>query len=310
MFEHCWEITLRGSMLKRLPLRLPGRGRLAPASFATASGVLHLVLLATSLALVGEGLVYQVVLGAQLGADRRPRWSASGSRATTSSSPGRPSSRSGTTSAAACPRRGRRRRAPAEPGARRCDRRHRARAREPRARARRARGQARRRRAGALPADARRQGRRGLRAAEAADDGRRRRDDRGRATRSTAATAGSRASGASSAGTSIDELPQLWNVVRGEMSVIGPRPTLRYQVEQYYERQRQRLDVLPGITGWAQIHGRASLLVGRADRAGRLVRRAPLAAHRPADPRCARRSRSSAARTRARPAAGRANLGR
>ncbi|HZU20789.1 MAG TPA: sugar transferase [Gaiellaceae bacterium] len=58
---------------------------------------------------------------------------------------------------------------------------------------------------------------------------------------------------------SIDELPQLWNVVRGDMSVIGPRPTLRYQVEQYDERQRHRLDVKPGITGWAQIHGRAAL---------------------------------------------------
>ncbi len=59
--------------------------------------------------------------------------------------------------------------------------------------------------------------------------------------------------------TSLDELPQLWNVVRGEMSLIGPRPTLRYQVERYSERQRRRLEVLPGITGWAQIHGRASL---------------------------------------------------
>jgi lipopolysaccharide/colanic/teichoic acid biosynthesis glycosyltransferase len=59
--------------------------------------------------------------------------------------------------------------------------------------------------------------------------------------------------------TSIDELPQLWNVVRGEMSVIGPRPTLRYQVDQYDEHQRHRLDVLPGITGWAQVHGRATL---------------------------------------------------
>ncbi len=58
---------------------------------------------------------------------------------------------------------------------------------------------------------------------------------------------------------SLDELPQLWNVVRGEMSVIGPRPTLRYQVEQYDERQLHRLDVKPGITGWAQIHGRATL---------------------------------------------------
>ena len=59
--------------------------------------------------------------------------------------------------------------------------------------------------------------------------------------------------------TSIDELPQLWNVVRGQMSVIGPRPTLRYQVERYTERQRRRLSVRPGLTGWAQIHGRATL---------------------------------------------------
>jgi lipopolysaccharide/colanic/teichoic acid biosynthesis glycosyltransferase len=59
--------------------------------------------------------------------------------------------------------------------------------------------------------------------------------------------------------TSIDELPQLWNVVRGDMSIIGPRPTLRYQVEQYDENQRRRLDIRPGLTGWAQVHGRASL---------------------------------------------------
>ena len=58
---------------------------------------------------------------------------------------------------------------------------------------------------------------------------------------------------------SLDELPQLWNVLRGEMSVIGPRPTLRYQVERYDDRQRRRLDVKPGITGWAQVHGRAAL---------------------------------------------------
>jgi len=58
---------------------------------------------------------------------------------------------------------------------------------------------------------------------------------------------------------SVDELPQLWNVLRGEMSLIGPRPTLRYQVEKYSARQRRRLEVRPGLTGWAQIHGRAAL---------------------------------------------------
>ena len=58
---------------------------------------------------------------------------------------------------------------------------------------------------------------------------------------------------------SLDELPQLWNVIRGEMSVVGPRPTLRYQVERYTPRQRRRLEVKPGITGWAQVHGRAAL---------------------------------------------------
>ena len=58
---------------------------------------------------------------------------------------------------------------------------------------------------------------------------------------------------------SLDELPQLWNVVRGDMSVIGPRPTLRYQVESYTQRQARRLEVKPGVTGWAQVHGRAAL---------------------------------------------------
>ena len=58
---------------------------------------------------------------------------------------------------------------------------------------------------------------------------------------------------------SLDELPNLWNVLRGEMSVVGPRPTLPVQVQQYTDRQRGRLEVKPGITGWAQINGRASL---------------------------------------------------
>jgi lipopolysaccharide/colanic/teichoic acid biosynthesis glycosyltransferase len=59
--------------------------------------------------------------------------------------------------------------------------------------------------------------------------------------------------------TSMDELPQLWNVLRGDMSIVGPRPTFRYQVEQYDEHQRRRLEVRPGLTGWAQVNGRAAL---------------------------------------------------
>jgi lipopolysaccharide/colanic/teichoic acid biosynthesis glycosyltransferase len=58
---------------------------------------------------------------------------------------------------------------------------------------------------------------------------------------------------------SLDELPNLWNVVRGEMSIVGPRPTVQGQVDAYTERQRGRLAVKPGITGWAQVNGRASL---------------------------------------------------
>ena len=58
---------------------------------------------------------------------------------------------------------------------------------------------------------------------------------------------------------SLDELPNLWNVVRGEMSIVGPRPTLMGQIELYTERQRERLLVAPGISGWAQVNGRASL---------------------------------------------------
>jgi lipopolysaccharide/colanic/teichoic acid biosynthesis glycosyltransferase len=59
--------------------------------------------------------------------------------------------------------------------------------------------------------------------------------------------------------TSLDELPNLLNVLRGEMSLIGPRPTVPVQVEQYTPSQRGRLAVKPGITGWAQVNGRTSL---------------------------------------------------
>jgi lipopolysaccharide/colanic/teichoic acid biosynthesis glycosyltransferase len=58
---------------------------------------------------------------------------------------------------------------------------------------------------------------------------------------------------------SLDELPNLVNVLRGEMAVVGPRPTVQEQVDRYTERQRRRLDVKPGITGWAQVNGRTSL---------------------------------------------------
>ncbi len=59
--------------------------------------------------------------------------------------------------------------------------------------------------------------------------------------------------------TSIDELPNLVNVLRGEMAIVGPRPTVPAQVAQYTDRERGRLAVRPGITGWAQVNGRASL---------------------------------------------------
>jgi lipopolysaccharide/colanic/teichoic acid biosynthesis glycosyltransferase len=58
---------------------------------------------------------------------------------------------------------------------------------------------------------------------------------------------------------SLDELPNLINVLRGEMAIVGPRPTIQEQVDRYTERQRRRLDVKPGITGWAQVNGRLTL---------------------------------------------------
>ena len=59
--------------------------------------------------------------------------------------------------------------------------------------------------------------------------------------------------------TSLDELPQLWNVMRGDMSLVGPRPLPMAYVDRYSHEQKQRLMVMPGITGWAQINGRNAL---------------------------------------------------
>ena len=95
---------------------------------------------------------------------------------------------------------------------------------------------------------------------------------------------------------SFDEIPQLLNVVRGEMSIIGPRPTLAYQVERYDEEQLRRLSVRPGVAGWAQLKGRNEIPWARADRARPRVHRPhPVPARRPPDPRRARWSRRFAA---------------
>ena len=230
-----------------------------------SSGLLHVALLVSNVALLRRGVPYRLLLAAQLGglalaaagrhASRSP---VPASPTTTTSSPRRLSRGSSATSGRERRRRGTRPRGPGEPRGRRRARRRRARSDEP------ALGLA------ALASKLEDRGPVLYRQTRVGRDG-----EDFELLKLRTMVVGAETMGAGYAvdqgdpritrlgrilrRTSIDELPQLWNVLRGDMSVIGPRPTLRYQVEQYDERQRRRLDVKPGLTGWAQVQGRAAL---------------------------------------------------
>ena len=259
MFEHAWLIVLRGRMLRG---QRPGYllALLSHRHLRYASGLLHLILLGSSIALLGHGTVYAVFLGLQLGLLAAALAGVGIARyyVLITLGDGRralelpPARRAGDVGAAARGARVNRAADVAIAGSALV-------ARFAAPRARRPRGQARGRRPGALPADARGQGRRPT--SSCSSCGRWSSAPRRWAPGLSVNRGDARITrtGRLLRKLSLDELPQLWNVVRGEMSVIGPRPTLRYQVEQYDERQRHRLDVKPGITGWAQVNGRAAL---------------------------------------------------
>ena len=272
MMSHTWPIVVRGGMLS--PRGYDPLYALMIVSHRVLrylSPFLHLIALGTSIALLGQGWVY-------VAARRAPGRGARGARSRRCV-PARPlliaryyvlttaSLAAGLVGLAGA-------RHPGRLGAGRGDA---VMMRQAHARRRaRARSGSRRHRAGASPLLARRDPARVARPPDLPPDpGRQGRPLRSRSTscgrwsaapsspardsRSRRATTGSRGSATFLRRYSLDELPNLWNVLRGEMSIVGPRPTLPVQVEQYTERQRGRLTVKPGITGWAQINGRASL---------------------------------------------------